>query len=52
MESILRDRMMEHLVEKGLITKNSQPGFMGGRSCTTNLLEFFDEVTKAVDDGG
>ena len=36
---------------EGLDKKNSQPGFMGGRSCTTNLLEFFDEVTKAVDEG-
>ena len=50
MESILRDRMMEHLVERGLIN-NSQHGFMGGRSCTTNLLEFFEEVTRAVDEG-
>ena len=45
METIVRDKMMERLVEKGLIN-NSQHGFMAGRSCTTNLLEFFKEVDE------
>jgi hypothetical protein len=50
MESIVKDRMMEHLLENNLI-KDSQQGFMPGRSCATNLVEFMDFVTKEVDDG-
>jgi hypothetical protein len=48
MESIVKDRMMEHLLENNLI-KDSQHGFMPGRA--TNLVEFMDFVTKEVDDG-
>ena len=50
LESIIKDRLMEHLLENSLI-KKSQHGFMPGRSCTTNLIEFMDKVTRAVDDG-
>jgi hypothetical protein len=49
-ESIIKDRIMNHLKRHRLIRK-SQHGFMPGRSCTTNLLEFFDKVTAAVDRG-
>jgi ribonucleases P/MRP protein subunit RPP40 len=31
--------------------KKTQHGFRAGRSCTTNLLEFFEPVTKAADEG-
>ena len=41
---------MEHLLENNLI-KDSQHGFMPGKSCATNLVEFMDTVSKAVDDG-
>jgi hypothetical protein len=41
---------MSHLLENNLI-KESQHGFMPGRSCATNLVEFMDFVTKAVDEG-
>jgi hypothetical protein len=41
---------MEHLLENNLI-KDSQHGFMPGKSCATNLVEFMDVVSKAVDDG-
>jgi hypothetical protein len=34
----------------GLI-KDSQHGFMPHRSCTTNLIEFMDSVTKSIDNG-
>jgi len=50
MESLIRDRLMGHLMGNNLIEK-SQHGFMPGKSCTTNLLEFLEEVTKAVDAG-
>ena len=29
----------------------SQHGFVKGRSCLTNLLEFFEEVTRKLDKG-
>jgi hypothetical protein len=39
---------MDHLIRNNLL-KDSQHGFMPNRSCTTNLLEFFEVVTGAVD---
>jgi hypothetical protein len=50
MESIIKEKMMEHLQRENQI-KNSQHGFMEGRSCATNLLLFQDELTKAIDAG-
>jgi hypothetical protein len=50
MESVLRDKIMNHLLENKLINE-SQHGFMSNKSCCTNLLEFFEKVTKAVDNG-
>ena len=50
MESVLKDAIMDHLVSKSLI-RESQHGFMPGKSCTTNLLVFMDGVTAAVDQG-
>jgi ribonucleases P/MRP protein subunit RPP40 len=51
LESIVKDRMMKHLKKHGLI-RNSQHGFLPGRSCTTNLLAFFEKVTAEIDGGG
>jgi hypothetical protein len=50
LESLIKDKVMKHLEEEKLI-KDSQHGFMPGRSCTTNLTLFLDELTKAVDNG-
>jgi hypothetical protein len=50
LESIIKDKIMEHLLENNLI-KDSQHGFMPGKSCATNLVEFMDVVSKAKDDG-
>jgi hypothetical protein len=50
MESIIKEDIVGHL-DRNKIIKNSQHGFKAGRSCTTNLLEFFEPVTKAVDQG-
>jgi hypothetical protein len=50
LESLIKDKVMKHLEEEKLI-KDSQHGFMPGRSCTTNLTIFLDELTKAVDNG-
>ncbi len=50
MESIIRDGMMEHL-EKNKLIGSSQHGFLPGKSCSTNLLEFLEKVTREVDEG-
>ncbi len=49
-ESIVRDSLMAHLERNALINP-SQHGFMPGRSCTSNLLDFFEKVTKVIDKG-
>ena len=41
---------MEHLLSNRLI-KDSQHGFMPGRSCTTNLITFLEKATLAKDNG-
>ena len=50
LETIIRDHMMDFLVKHKLIN-TSQHGFLKARSCLTNLLCFFEEITKWVDDG-
>ena len=40
---------MSHLLNNSLI-KPSQHGFMPGKSCASNLVEFMDKVTKSVDE--
>ncbi len=50
LESIIKDRLVEHLDKNKLILP-SQHGFVKGRSCTTNLLEFFEIATATVDLG-
>ena len=46
-ESILRD-VVEHIIKSQLI-RESQHGFLRGRSCLSNLLAFLDKVTDYVD---
>ena len=50
LETLIRDHMMAFLVKNKLIN-TSQHGFLKARSCLTNLLCFFEEITKLVDDG-
>ena len=50
LETIIRDHMMDFLVKHTLINP-SQNCFLKARSCLTNLLCFFEEITKWVDDG-
>ena len=42
--------MVEFLVKHKLIN-TSQHEFLKARSCLTNLLSFFEEITKSADDG-
>ena len=50
LETLIRDHMVEFLVTHNLIN-TSQHGFLKARSSLTNLLCFFEEITKWVDDG-
>ena len=61
MESIIKDEIIKHLnifklingsqhgFTKGKLINGSQHGFTKGRSCLTNLLDFFEKVTDAID---
>ena len=50
LESIIKDNLMEYLAENNLI-RESQHGFITGKSCATNLITFMDKLTKVVDNG-
>ena len=50
MERIIRDEIMNHLIENKLIIKQ-QHGFVNRKNCTSNLLETMDLITKALADG-
>ena len=50
LEQTIRDHMMDFLIKHKLINP-SQHGFLKARSCLTNLLCFFEEITKWVDEG-
>ena len=50
LETLIKDHMVEFLVKHNLIN-TSQRGFLKARSCLTNLLCFFEEITNWVDDG-
>jgi Reverse transcriptase (RNA-dependent DNA polymerase)/Endonuclease-reverse transcriptase len=50
LESIIKDEVTSHLETNNLI-RDSQHGFMKGRSCATNVIEFLEVVTRAIDCG-
>ena len=50
LERNLRDRIYSHLEINGRISER-QHGFVKGRSCLTNLIEFFEEAMKMIDEG-
>ena len=47
LETIIRD----HIHIKHKLINHSQHGFLKARSCLTNLLCFFEEITKWVGEG-
>ena len=50
LESLIKEYTVLHLNDKNLLNK-TQHGLTKGRSCLTNLLTFFDDVTKSIDEG-
>jgi len=50
MERIAKGTILEHLSEYNIIN-GSQNGYTRGRSCLTDLLEFFKEVYETIDEG-
>jgi len=48
MESLIKDVIIQHIDLHNLI-KSSQHGFMKGKLCTTNLLEFLEKVMRNID---
>uniref|UniRef100_A0A8C5QYE7 Reverse transcriptase domain-containing protein n=1 Tax=Leptobrachium leishanense TaxID=445787 RepID=A0A8C5QYE7_9ANUR len=51
METMLKERIVEHLKTHRL-QDQKQHGFTSGRSCQTNLIDFFDWGTEIIDIGG
>ncbi|CAM5082501.1 unnamed protein product [Eretmochelys imbricata] len=49
MEQVLKESILKHLEERKVI-RNSQHGFTKGKSCLTNLIAFYDEITVSVDE--
>ena len=50
LETMFRDSITNHL-DKHKLIKNTQHGFVRGKSCLTNLLEFLEYVHKYIDQG-
>jgi hypothetical protein len=50
MEKIVRRHFMTYLEQRNFIVK-AQHGFVSKKSCTTNLLEALDILTKSLSDG-
>ena len=50
LERIIRDELLDHLVENNLISK-AQHGFVPAKSCLSNLLETLDFITSSLVEG-
>ena len=50
MESLIRNRIMEHLRDRNLLSIK-QHGFISGRSTVTQLLNYIDKCTESISKG-
>ncbi|CAM4623350.1 unnamed protein product [Lepidochelys kempii] len=50
MEHVLKESILKHLDKRKMI-RNSQHGFTKGKSCLTNLIAFYEEITGSLDEG-
>ena len=50
MERIIRDEIVQHMTTNNLFTE-CQHRFIAGKSCTTQLLEYIEDITQALDTG-
>ena len=50
MEKLILGTASRHFKDKRVV-RGSQHGFTKGKSCLTNLIAFYEEVTRWVDDG-
>ena len=50
MERIMRDQIVEHLTRNNFFNPY-QHGFISGKSCVTQLLEYLEDLTEALDQG-
>lgn len=50
MERGIKDKLMDHLEDNGLLS-DAQHGFRRNRSCMSNLLQYLNKVTEALDEG-
>ncbi|CAM4466408.1 unnamed protein product, partial [Lepidochelys kempii] len=50
MKQVLKESILKHLEERKVI-RNSLHGFTKGKSCLTNLIAFYNEITGSVDEG-
>ena len=50
MEKLVRDIIVWHMTENNLFS-NTQHGFIKGKFCVTQLLEFLEDITQSIDNG-
>ena len=50
MERLVRNAIVEHMTTNNLFSE-SQHGFLKGKSCVTQLLEYLEDITEAMDNG-
>ena len=50
LERIIRNEIVNHMTENNLFT-TCQHAFIAGKSCTTQLLEYMEDITQALDNG-
>ena len=50
LERIIRDAIVDHMTSNNLFSP-AQHGFVSGKSCVTQLLDFMEELTESLDGG-